>query len=390
MAFTEEIILKAKDQASAVLKKIGISVNELKTATLAAGASFTAGTAIITDWVNQARLGEQSILAFNQAFSNTTGSIDDMNQATSLGIEYTSAMTKEMDKEAQALFDLADALQNKTGVAGDDIRKMEAQMKQYGLTNQQILEMTPIAVGMMQKLELLTGRQIDTAEAGKIVTEAMKGEGEVLKLLGIDLQKGADGTVAYQEVLKGLQGAVGDTSDLLEDSFTVQWRVAMATIGDLRKELGNVLLPILKDVNEIGIKPLISFIQSLTDTEKKWIVGITVGTTAISGLAFGLGSLTLAITAVNVPLAVMALKIGAMAVSAGILYKIVKEISSVAGDFVGGFGIDTVGLSETAQAKYNQTTQNKKPKIYNGARDYMAEVEEESMLNPLISAGVLG
>jgi hypothetical protein len=103
----------------------------------------------------------------------------------------------------QAFVDLAEALQRTTAADADAIVGAEALLGQFGLTERQILELTPLVVDLSRKL----GIDLDTA--AKMVGKSVDGSATALKRAGITVNATRFETDAYGATMEGLRNTVG-------------------------------------------------------------------------------------------------------------------------------------------------------------------------------------
>lgn len=137
-------------------------------------------------------------------------------------------------------------------------------------------------------------------------------------------------------IMKGTTDAQGDAARTSE-SFANQMKGLKGALKEIGIELGNTLIPILKDFIASG-KPILEWFRALTPTNKKWVMQIGLTVAAIGPLLTILGKLittfqilrTTAISAWAATAGPYGLLIGATAAGAGYAgYQEVKRIQGV-------------------------------------------------------------
>ena len=294
MANTLEIIVQARDEASAQLGRIQASVNAMSAGLKNAGMIMVGAGAAIT-----AAMG----LAVKAAEEERIGIARLGAQLKNVGVSY--------DQVRGSLEAVITATQRKTGIADDQQREALGRLVMVTGDYQQSLNLLPLA------LDLAAAKQIDVATAGDLLGRVAMGNTSMLARYGIVLKEGA--TAA--EALAAIQEKVAGTAEATANQFSI----LKAEMSDATEAIGAALVPLLKTV----VTNLLPIIENF----RKWIEqnpGL-VKAIAMVGIALvvGGGSLLFALKAVSIALAVtqammgpagwVALGIGVAAAAASII-----------------------------------------------------------------------
>jgi len=221
----ESGLAQAKGKAETAGTGIG---STLKTA-IAAGA-VVAGAALV-------KFGAVSLKAFTNL------------QQTTLKLQNTLANNPRLADVTAASWDKqSHSLQELTGVQDENIRSAQAVLGQFKLTGRQVQELIPLVVDLSQKMG------IDMTAASKAVGKATQGNTGILQRYGIMIQKSADGTVHFSDVVKGL-GVVQGYAEERGKTFAGQMDILKSNIQDAEEafgkfveQLGVELLPVIKQI----------------------------------------------------------------------------------------------------------------------------------------------
>ena len=151
---------------------------------------------------------------------------------------------------ADALRELNGELQKKTGADADDLAAAQASLAQYGLTEQQLREMTPLLVDYAAK----TGKDMTTA--AEDLGKAMLGSGKALKSIGIDFKDAGSVAGNFDQVMQGLTSQVSGYAETGVPEATRKMAILRAEFGDVQEAIGEKLLPVLVSLASAGLAAL--------------------------------------------------------------------------------------------------------------------------------------
>lgn len=197
--------MTAKDQASSVLKNIGVVAIGL-------GTAFLAGAALA---VKAAADEEQGIARLRQALDNVAHeSMPDIMDAWEGAIQEMEGFTAFSDGEMR---DALSMLASLTGSADEAWRRL------------------PIA------MDLARGAGIDLNSASKLLGKTSDENTTALSRLGIKLGENATAT----DVLLAVQEKFGGQSAAYAATAVGQWQILQNNIGDFIEDIGAKLLPMV-------------------------------------------------------------------------------------------------------------------------------------------------
>lgn len=206
----------------------------------------------------------------------------------------------------EALRDLNSAIQEKTGADADDLASSQAVMAQYGLTGQQIADLTPL----LDDYAVKTGK--DLPAAAEDLGKAMLGQGRALKDVGIDFQDTGSVAGNFDQVMDGLRTQVGGFAESEAGSAEGALRRLNTEFGDVQEEVGAQLLPILVQLGD-GLLVVIDFVKQNSDVlvPLAAVIGTVIGLVTAWNVIQGILNITLSMNPIGlVVLAIAALVAG--------------------------------------------------------------------------------
>ena len=260
---TIKLLLVGEDKsASKTLKGVGDEAEKaggkFDGMSVAAGAALVAASAAVIDF------GKASVESFRDA-DKSQRELEDAYR------RFPAVADVPIDK----LRELNQAIQDKTGADADDIASGQAVMAQYGLTGQQIADLTPL----LDDYAVKTGK--DLPSAAEDLGKAMLGQGRALKDVGIDFVDTGSVAGNFDQVMAGLRTQVGGFAEGEASSAEGKLRQLETNFGDVQEAVGEQLLPVLIALGDELLR-VIDFIQENTDVLGPLAVAVGV---AAAGLA---------------------------------------------------------------------------------------------------------
>lgn len=221
------IVIKAKDAATATFKKVGSGLGTLsnvagkvgsglKTAGMLAGGVATAVAGFTIAAVAAAADEQKQIAAVNA-------------QLKQRGM-LTEANTAALDGQISALENL--------GYADDAVRASIATATSFTKKFADAVKIQNVAA------DVAAAKNISLEEATTLVGKAYQGNTKGLKSLGIETKKGAKGL----DVLNGITKKYGGTAAAAADSVQGRFNVAQIKMANTFEDFGAAFLPIASDV----------------------------------------------------------------------------------------------------------------------------------------------
>ena len=222
----------AVDKASKTLGGIGKSIGKMSINTAAVSASLVAfGATSIKAFSDS----EQAQLKLNNAFEKFPNLSD-----TNVGA--LNALNAEMQK--------------KTRFDDEAFASAEATLAQYGLTGQQLKDLTPLVADFAAK----TGKDLPTAASA--VGKALLGQGRALKGVGINFKDAGSTGANFTQIMAGLRTQVGGFAEKEGQTAAGKAEILKNQFGELQEKVGALLVPALGQL--IGVlTPLIEGFNSL-------------------------------------------------------------------------------------------------------------------------------
>lgn len=197
------------------------------------------------------------------------------------------------DLNIEKLRELNSAIQAKTGADADDLAASQATLAQYGLTGQQIADLTPL----LDDYAMKTGK--DLPSAAEDLGKAMLGQGKALKGVGVDFKDAGSLGANFDQVMGGLRTQVGGFAEGESTSAEGALRKLNTEFGDVQEAVGEQLLPVLVQMGE-ALLQVVGWVKENID----WLGPLTAG---LAGVAGAMLLVNLALNANPISLVVIAI-----------------------------------------------------------------------------------
>jgi hypothetical protein len=186
-----------------------------------------------------------------------------------------------------ALNDLASSLQKVTAADDESIKGAEAVLAQFGLTEDQILSLTPLVVDLSRKM----GVDMDTA--AKTVAKSVNGSTGALKKMGIDVASLGEGSTDAERTLSALQKTVGGFATAEGQTFNGQLTIMKNLMSEVGEQVGVGVVGTLKDI----VGGAVSLSGALTDVNPglsaaagSFLTLSSIGVGGLGAISFAAGS----------------------------------------------------------------------------------------------------
>ena len=215
----------------------------------------------------------------------------------------------------KALTDLATSLQQVTAADGDAIVGAESLLVQFGLTENQVKQITPLVVDLSRKLG------IDLDAAAKMVGKSIGGSAGALKKAGIDIDATKLKADSFGATIEALSGSVGGFATAEGKTFSGQLEILKNNLGDIGENVGKGAVSVFNGI----AGGLVKITGSAGATNSQ--LGETAGRLGAIG-------------------SIGATVVGALSVAAGQLIKLRERFTSVGED--GSRSLNKLGLAAAA------------------------------------------
>jgi len=310
--------------ASKTMKGIGANADSLgkRFQSVAKGIGIAAAAGLAALSVAAIAFANESVKAFAEAEQQQRKLEDAFERFPALA-----------DTNIEAIRKMNEALAKKTRFDDDAIAVGQAQLAQYGITGDQLKDLTPLLLDYAAR----TGK--DVAGAAEDLGKALLGQGRALKAVGIDFQDTGSVAGNLAQLMAGLGSQVSGFAEKDAATAAGQLEILRNRFGELQEKIGEALMPALQglmDMFEQDVMPVLEgfadwfvsdglpgiqgFIGYLNDN-KDTLIPIAVGIGAITAALWGLNA---ALAANPIVLAVGAI-LAAAAVSAAIITWMVTD-----------------------------------------------------------------
>lgn len=194
--------------------------------------------------------------AITGALGATVKAAAESEKAQARLVSALKATDQYTDEQVRSMLALSSQMQNLSGVSDEAFTETQAFGLQLGLTTDQVKQLIP----HIADLSASTGVDMETAM--RAAAMAVQGNTGMLQRYGIQIEKTEDGTVSFNSVLDAFSSYAG-AAEAKGKTLQGQLSWVKETFGDLAENVGNVLIPVLKDFIEIYIKPLIEKLQAI-------------------------------------------------------------------------------------------------------------------------------
>lgn len=324
-----QLVIKAKDEASNVLKGVGNQIddtkdhiNSMSKNLMVAGGILTgvgvAGALAMKDWVDQAATAQAAMAIANQTLSNFSSnsgkSLTDL-QAVMADVGQAAVRMGFDDEEASVVF-----------------AKLTAVTKDSTIANKAVAS----------AMDLARYKGISLADAGLAIQKAMQGNAKILKEMGIAAEDGA----TAMDILNDVNSVVGGTAEKSSKQFKVQMEIMDVQIQNVKEALGNQFLPILSTI----VTKISDFVGGLNNLNPEIIKWVAYGTLAVTAFGLIVGPILILIGMLPMLAAGFAILTGAMAAPLLIIGAIAAAVALLAFAWINDWG----GIREITMAVWTE------------------------------------
>lgn len=128
--------------------------------------------------------------------------------------------------------ELAKNIQKITTADGDAIVGMQSLLVQFGLTEDQVVRITPLVVDLSQKMG------VDMETAAKAVAKSATGSEGALKKMGIQVDYANTEGTKFDATMEALAGTVGGFAEEQAETFSGKIDQLKISLGDLKEGIG--------------------------------------------------------------------------------------------------------------------------------------------------------
>lgn len=193
------------------------------------------------------KLSATAIAAYAAAGAAVVGFAKDSIQAaveqnqSDLKLQNSIAASASVSNDAYAAFvQQAGAIRDLTGVEDDAVQSVQAFLVQMGATQSEVTALTPLIVDLSAKMN------IGLDQAAKAVGKSLNGSVGGLQRMAVVVDKTKAATDPFAATLEALQKSAAGFAQ--QRAIAEPWRLLGAAIQEAKEQVGNALLPALKEV----------------------------------------------------------------------------------------------------------------------------------------------
>ena len=308
------IVIKAKDEASATLASFKQKVEDMKPAfqkmALAGTAAFAAFTAVAVSSVKTYLADQKDMIIANTAVKNSLDNMTNAQKKVATGFSDSvgsfQAVSKAMNEAGKSALQLG----------FDDEAASVAFAKLFQISGS--VEKAQKDLKLAMDLSAFSGRSLE--ESAKAISMTYTGGGRVLKEFGIAVDENSTAL----EMLDTVQKKVSGTAASLADTYEGMLKRASLQFDNIKSAIGGALLEAITPMLD-KLTPLIERFAAWAEQNPELLAKIILIGGAVSALVAGVGLLGLALPAVIAgftlllgPVGLVILAVGAL--SAAVIY----------------------------------------------------------------------
>jgi len=344
-------VITAEDKASKVIAGVSGSLDKVQSKLQSMQPAFKAMAAVGT-----VALGAIGAVAFKAV--KDYQEVEVANKMLEHAVIDVTHATRE---QLKATSDLADALERKGVLDGDNIKVGLAQLSTFGLSNDAVRKLGGSLADLAVNQFGVSASGEQLADSANMIAKALNGQFGILEKSGIRFTDAQKHMIEFGTEMEkvtalnqGFQQNLKFTNDVALTTFAGRLAHAKVQLQNVSENIGKALLPALD--NLLGkINPVIEKVVAWTDAHPQLVIQILAVSTALAGLVAGLGFLGLALPAIArgvfalglateemaiTPLGLWLTAISLVVIALGLLWTRSETFRSAVqelGDKVGGF-----------------------------------------------------
>lgn len=277
-----EIVIKAKDEATAQLKKVEGSLKDME-------GSFTA----------MRNVGIAAFAGISGVIYKTTQDYADAEKSAKMLEHAVIGVSHATQEQLEQTSALADELERKGVLDGDNIKQGLAQLSTFGLSNKavQALGGSLADLAVNQYGVKASGEQL--SDTANMIAKALNGQFGVLEKSGIRFTEAQKHAIEFgsemekvNAINQGFAQNLKFTNDVALTTLEGQLAKTGVQVGNVSESIGKSLTPILLKLQETII-PIVQKILDWVDANQDLAAKILMAGLAIAGIMTVLGTLGL-------------------------------------------------------------------------------------------------
>jgi hypothetical protein len=302
-----EVVLKARDEASKVIENLGKSVEDTQKKTAEMSKSFAIAGGIITG----------AGLAGVAVMNNWTSLASDVQKANAQLEHAVIAVSKATKQQFEDTKSLADLLEKKGVLDGDNIKIGLAQLSTFGLSNAAVQKLGGSLSDLAVNQFGVSASGDQLSQSANMIAKALNGQFGVLEKSGIrftDAQKAIIATGTEMEKVKAINEGFAQNLKYTNEVARQTAEGMRAHLGvqleNIKESLGMALIPIMTKFGE----KLIVIAEKINTLDPAKFDLIAKSVLAFTGISLVIGPLLLLIATLPALGAGFALLMGPMGI----------------------------------------------------------------------------
>ena len=157
----------------------------------------------------------------------------------------------------EALRELNEEMARKTKYDDDAFAAGQATLAQFGLTEQQLKDITPLLADYASR----TGKDLPTAASD--LGKAILGQGRALKDVGIDFDDAGSAAANFEQIMEGLRTQVGGFAESEGATFVGQLEILKNGFGEVKERIGGLFAPALGLISTVLYESVLPALDDL-------------------------------------------------------------------------------------------------------------------------------
>lgn len=202
--------------------------------------------------------------------------------------------------QAEAISNLSDALQRKTGIDGDALKMGAAQLSTFGLQSKSVVDLTKSLADLTINQNGVNASSDQYVQSANVMAKALQGQFGILEKSGIRFTEAQQNMILYgkeSEKVAALQAGLAqnlrETTDTIS-GVDVATAKGIRSLGEMQESIGKGLAPVLANLSET-IVPIVEKITEWVSKHPALVKWIFILSAALFGLIASVGFLGLAL-----------------------------------------------------------------------------------------------
>ncbi len=289
-----DIVMRLKDEASAQVDKVSKTMGSLQQKAEDMGPTFQ----------KMAGFGTVAFGAISAFAGKSIADFADAQKSSAMLEHAVIGVTGATQEQLKATSDLADALEAKGVLDGDNIKMGLAQLSTFGLSNKAVQGLGGALADLAVNQYGVSASGEQLSDTANTIAKALNGQFGVLEKSGIRFTEAQKHAIQFgtemekvDAINQGFAQNLKFTNEVALGTTEGQMAKATVTAGNLSEALGATLTPIVKDLTE-KIVPLLVQVQKWIEANPELTKKIVIAAAAVAAIVAVIGTLGLIVPTV--------------------------------------------------------------------------------------------